>query len=131
MHRQPVATVALVLAAACLAGACESSPVQPRQTQTPVEPPTVRFVSVRGFVVEPQIDPGAEAMPVSGATIVIDIDPLLYPIFTLTGADGSFHLASSKGTFNVTVTKEGYETLVKSIEISGDMDLRFELKRAA
>jgi hypothetical protein len=129
------ATVATLLATAWLAGACQSSPVRPSQLPAVlppvIVPPAQTAINVTGLVVEAPADPNATPMPISGASISIAVDPAGSLLSAVTDENGWFELTPSRGTVTVTVTKEGYETLVQSMELMEDTTLNLELKRAA
>jgi hypothetical protein len=135
MQSHRAVTVAFLLTAAWLTGACQSSPLRP--SQLPLQPPPVivppaqTAINVTGLVVESAGDPDAAPMPVSGATISIAVDVAGSPLSAVTDENGWFELAPSRGTVTVTVTKEGYETLVQSMDLMEDTTLNLELKRAA
>ena len=65
---------------------------------------------IRGFVREPN------NTPVAGATVSTDFGGYT----TTTGSDGSYTLLNvSPGTYNLTVSKQGYESQTQSVTVSG------------
>jgi len=65
---------------------------------------------IRGFVREPN------NTPVAGATVSTDFGGYT----TATGSDGSYTLLNvSPGTYNLTVSKQGYESQTQSVTVSG------------
>jgi carboxypeptidase family protein len=123
------ALVATILGAAWLAGACQSSPLRPSLPQPQEGPPAQTLVSLMGRVAGAAADPDSVSMPVSGATISIAIDENA-TFAAVTDENGWYEVAQFKGFVTVTVTKEGYETEVRSMELAEDTVLNFELKRA-
>lgn len=131
MHAHRPAAIGTLLVAAWLTGAC-TSPVRPTAQSTPslVPPASDIVLSVTGLVFEAPAEPGADPMPVAGATINAIVDPAGYPLSVVTDANGWFIVSAVKGTVTITVVKDGYETLVRSVSVDEDTRLDFELKRA-
>jgi Carboxypeptidase regulatory-like domain len=120
-------SIAAMLAAAWLVVGCQGSPIRPTQPLPP--PPAATLVSVTGVVSEIMPDQDATSMPLAGATITIVADPA-NPLSTVTDDNGFYSVTQSKGTVTVTVAKDGYETVTRSIELTEDAVLNFELKRS-
>ncbi len=65
---------------------------------------------------------------VVGAKIEISGATLAKPVALLSDGEGKFSVADLKlGTYSVRVTRDGFEPLVKSVDLSGPVEMRFEL----
>jgi hypothetical protein len=132
MNTHRSTSLAVLVSAAWLAAACQSSPLRPsppvpQQTLPPA--PAAAVYSITGIVTEAAIGPDSQAAPLSGATFSIGVDPE-FPLSTSTDENGWFTLSQPAGAVIVTVSKDGYETQVLSVEVVEDMVLNVELKRA-
>jgi hypothetical protein len=129
MHPHRTAPIVILLATAWLASAC-NSPNRPSAVPlaAPI-PPALEFVVISGLVFEPSGDPGAEPMPVSGADVKIVTEPSGLLLTATTDDSGWFEMSQAKGSVTITVSKEGYETQLKSIALSEDTRVDLEMKR--
>jgi hypothetical protein len=129
MHPHRTAPIVILLATAWLTAAC-NSPNRPSAVPLAAPlPPALEFVVVSGLVYEPSGDPDAP-MPISGADVRIAAEPSGLLLTATTDDSGWFELSQTKGTVTITVVKEGYETLVRSIAVSEDTRINLEMKRA-
>ncbi len=130
MHAHRPATVVTCVVAAWLAAACQSSPLRPTPQPPPsAVPPLPELIVVSGVVFEAPADPDGAPVPISGADVSVMAGSSATPLLAVTDSSGWFELAPSKGTVTITVTKDGYETLVTSMELADNTSLNLEMKR--
>jgi len=113
------------VAMSLLLAACGHSPVQPSRVadSTPV---SVTY-AVTGTVSE-STDDGSRA--VADATVVVANEG--QSLAASTDENGTFSLEGLKaGSFQVSVSKEGYETQIMTIEVQASQRIEVELKAAA
>jgi len=129
MNARRLNPVVSILAVAWLSTACQSSPTQPSPTPPVVVPPAVDlFVSLSGTVSEAAADPDAEPTPLSGVTINVSVDDTGMAS-TVSSDDGRYAISRPKGAATITVTKEGYGSVTRSIDLTEDTEINFTLKR--
>ena len=105
-----------------LMAACGHSPVQPTPVANPPAPSAT--YSVAGTVFE---STGDGARGVADAQIVFGSD--LQTLTAATDDNGGFSLEGIKaGTWQLSVSKEGYETLTMMVEVPANQSVDVELK---
>jgi Carboxypeptidase regulatory-like domain len=107
-----------------LMAACGGSPVQPtRAGSTPAPVPTATF-SVGGTVFEATAD-GSRG--IADATIKVGND--LQTLTASTDENGAFSLEGVKpGTWQLSVSKEGYETQTMTLDLQASQTVEVELR---
>lgn len=111
-----------VVAITLLMAACGGSPIQPTRTgSTPVPPAIYR---VGGTVFEATAD-GSRG--IADATVVVGND--LQTLTASTDENGGFSLEGVKaGTWQLSVSKEGYETQTRMLDLQASQTVEVELK---
>ncbi len=113
------------VAVSVLLAACGRSPVQPTRVVNPPLP-AVTYV-VAGTVSEATED-GSRGL--AEATVVVGND--VQSLTASTNENGVFSLEGFKaGTWQLSVSKEGYETQIMMLDIQGSQTIEVELKPAA
>jgi uncharacterized lipoprotein YajG len=117
--------VITLVAMSLMLAACGRSPVQPAQVVN-APPPVVTYV-VSGTVSEATAD-GSRGL--AGATVVVGND--VQGLGTSTDENGTFSLEGIKaGTWQLSVSKEGYETRTMMIDVQSSHKIDVELNTAA
>jgi Carboxypeptidase regulatory-like domain len=115
--------IALILVSLTIA-ACGESPVRPSRPigPAPTLAPTV-FYAVSGVVVQRGV---SGDQPIEGAAVSVADD---FSTFSATtDGEGRFSLSvTAAGTWQLTASKDGYETTTMTIEVAEDMTVAVEL----
>jgi Carboxypeptidase regulatory-like domain len=115
---------------AALFAACSPSPIRPTpgsRNPAPPDQPANTF-GLSGSVSESTSD---GMRPVDGATIGIG-DEFGNFVSTSSAVDGRYEVHGlSAGTWELSVSKDGYETMTMAVQVSGEMALDIELRTSS
>ena len=114
-----------VMAVLLLSAACDSTSLRPTGLpMSPVSPSSGTTFTISGAVTETT---ASGPMPVAGAMVM----ELSTRAFALTGEDGSYTLPGLRAmNTSVSVTKSGYVTHAKALDVTGDTRLDIVISRA-
>jgi hypothetical protein len=123
-------TLLSLIVVSALAVGCGPSPIRPTNViRDPApSPPAANTFGLSGSVTESTAD---GVRPVEGATIGVEDDFGNY-VSASTGTDGRYTVQGlSAGTWQLSVSKEGYDTMIMTIELTGEMALDVEIRSSS